>query len=168
MKIRSGFVSNSSSSSFIVGFKKGEVPKTDEELRGLLFGERPAVEAYHGPFSTEKIAQDIFADMAKGPANPQQVLAACEGYWDDEPRESDDEWRLHRNLEGDQLREYWDKQDREHQDFIARKFAEVLLQTKGMELYTFEYGDEDGAYYSTLEHGEIFEKAPFHVQISRH
>ncbi len=34
IKVRHGFVSNSSSSSFIVGF--GKVPKTSEELKKVL------------------------------------------------------------------------------------------------------------------------------------
>ena len=37
MKIRQGFVSNSSSSSFLVGFKKK--PKTRKELRDIMFGD---------------------------------------------------------------------------------------------------------------------------------
>ena len=39
MKIRNGFVSNSSSSSFIVAFKK--VPKSVAEMQKMLFGDEP-------------------------------------------------------------------------------------------------------------------------------
>lgn len=170
MKIRTGFVSNSSSSSFIVGFKKGQVPKTAAELQQLLFHDLPALDVYNGPFSTQKIAETVFEDMAKGPATPEQILEACEGYWDDEPEESEAEFRRGLGLKGDELWAYWEKQDQEHQTFLAKKHAWVMEQVKakGLELYTFEYADEDGAYFSTLEHGEIFELAPFHVRISRH
>ena len=44
MKIRNGFVSNSSSSSFVVAFDKK--PETVEELKKLLFGEE---EVYGNP-----------------------------------------------------------------------------------------------------------------------
>lgn len=42
MKIRNGFVSNSSSSSFIVSFDKK--PSSAEELREILFGDKEYIE----------------------------------------------------------------------------------------------------------------------------
>jgi len=43
----------------------------------------------------------------------------------------------------------------------------LLKKHKGQELYVFHYGDDDGDYYSVLEHGGIFNNLP-HEQISYH
>ncbi|KKK77527.1 hypothetical protein LCGC14_2852710, partial [marine sediment metagenome] len=45
MKIRQGFISNSSSSSFIVAFPK--IPKNQNELQTMLFGDK---ESYGTPW----------------------------------------------------------------------------------------------------------------------
>lgn len=67
MKIRSGFVSNSSSSSFIVGFRRK--PKTVEELHELLFLGKPMEETmsyYNGDvFGLGQISNRIFKDVKK-------------------------------------------------------------------------------------------------------
>jgi len=65
MKIRNGFVSNSSSSSFILKFDK--VPETKEEMRVLLFGENPPIFTTHwddDAISTEQVASIIFNDVS--------------------------------------------------------------------------------------------------------
>lgn len=64
MKVRNGFVSNSSSSSFIL--KLDKVPATAEELRVILYGENsPIFTAYSGDdaVSTEQVSKIIFNDI---------------------------------------------------------------------------------------------------------
>lgn len=64
MKLRTGFVSNSSSSSFILKFDK--IPETIEEMRILLFGENPPRFTTHwnddDAISTEQVAKILFDD----------------------------------------------------------------------------------------------------------
>ena len=64
MKVRNGFVSNSSSSSFILKFDK--IPETKEELRIMLYGENPPIFTAHwddDAISTEQVASIIFNDI---------------------------------------------------------------------------------------------------------
>ena len=61
MKTRNGFVSNSSSSSFIVGFDT--IPKTVEELKKLLFKNDKILSAYDIELDTQKAADIIFDDI---------------------------------------------------------------------------------------------------------
>ena len=63
MKIRKGFVSNSSSSSFIVGLPKK--PDTVKELQNIMFGDFEFIEDSWGDevYPTKKIAEDVFFDI---------------------------------------------------------------------------------------------------------
>ena len=63
MKYRNGFVSNSSSSSFVVGFLK--FPESAEELRVMLFGD---ADVFEDPYSenswdAQEIADIVFKQM---------------------------------------------------------------------------------------------------------
>jgi len=61
MKTRNGFVSNSSSSSFIVAFDK--IPNNIEELQILLFGNEKTLEKYSYSITTSKAAETIWSLM---------------------------------------------------------------------------------------------------------
>ena len=60
MKIRNGFVSNSSSSSFIVIWDKK--PESVEEVQKILFGDSEHHNSYGVPIKTEVLARTIFHD----------------------------------------------------------------------------------------------------------
>jgi hypothetical protein len=61
MKIRTGFVSNSSSSSFIVAFAK--VPESQEELQQMLFGDDEKFSIYGDTFLTADVAAVVWRDL---------------------------------------------------------------------------------------------------------
>ena len=64
MKVRNGFVSNSSSSSFILKFNK--LPESEEEVRVLLYGENPPILTSHwgdDAISTKQVAKVFFKDI---------------------------------------------------------------------------------------------------------
>ena len=63
MKIRNGFVSNSSSSSFVIALDTNPMEMTMEELRTLLFGEQELFAKYDYAFTTKDLAQTILKDI---------------------------------------------------------------------------------------------------------
>jgi len=80
MKIRNGFVSNSSSSSFIVGFKRK--PKTVAEVKELLFGDEKYIKQYDYSLSTQEAAEMVFSDMhGKKPLTKSQMLTEFRSGW---------------------------------------------------------------------------------------
>ena len=83
MKMRSGFVSNSSSSCFVIALEK--VPATEKELQKLLFGEK---NAYSDPYeedktyTAEEVTSVVWNDI-KEPLTPDGVREAIpSGYID--------------------------------------------------------------------------------------
>ena len=63
MKRREGFISNSSSSSFLVAFDK--IPTSVEELQKMLFGDYERYGYYEKSYSTKEISEIVFKDMKK-------------------------------------------------------------------------------------------------------
>jgi len=67
MRVRLGFVSNSSSSSFTVIFPKE--PDSAEEIQELLFGDRQIIEIHDHRISASDAAQTIWEDIQEdGPS----------------------------------------------------------------------------------------------------
>lgn len=176
MKFRTGFVSNSSSSSFIVEFK--EVPTSKEELQNQLFGDR---KEYHYPYGTEYFSTDdvsaiVWQDMQGGPATKAEVeeeinngypiadhitkmFIAKEPSYDqfttmDENNKATTDW--------DAYEKAWDDYTNQFKRFVNWDAVE-----EG-KVYTFEYSDNDGQQFCAMEHGDLFENAKHVLKISHH
>lgn len=81
MKIRNGFVSNSSSSSFIVCWNKK--PESVEEVKSILFNNMNTVSYYDYVESTQRLAEEIFNDTKE--INKQalkDMISEQYDYWD--------------------------------------------------------------------------------------
>ncbi len=161
MKTRTGFVSNSSSSSFVVAFNK--VPETQEELREQLFPNGETGYVYEGllginTYSVEKVAGAVWQDMKDmQPLNEAEIIEVFKsGYIDGMPSFAYDFGALS-NEEADVL-------DNEHVAEVANKF---YSQHHGYKFYSFHYSDNDGDFDAALEHGELFHSLP-HFVISNH
>jgi len=61
VKIRTGFVSNSSSSSFVVAFDS--IPESAHSLQTLLFGDARKWEVYDDSVPTRTLAQIVWRDI---------------------------------------------------------------------------------------------------------
>jgi hypothetical protein len=180
VKIRSGFVSNSSSSSFIVGFEK--VPTTVEEMEAVLFDD--AFPDLRSPWDWEDLVYDahtvattVFGDLKKRELTRAQLLDMLDsGSLSDNIIPGNTEYPETPDYDKD--REKWDaaweRYYAEKKVYIQKVYDHVLAPHRGrnagknkLHFYGFTYSDEDGGYGSTLEHGGLFRRV-FHIHISQH
>lgn len=153
MKTRQGFVSNSSSSSFVVAIPKdislsetkieGVVPERVKKrlvinmrsLRDVMFSpEETSVNPYDhmDGISVEQVVQRVIADMKEQTPNNREAIMS--------------------------------ELDYELGESGAQEFID---QHKDKDIYVFEYADENGNFECTMEHGDIFKNLP-HIRISHH
>lgn len=175
MKTRKGFVSNSSSSSFVVSFSP--VPRCAEEMKKMLFGDK---DVYSNPYweysrtetpswPTTLVAETVFGDLENQPRPlttdeiVEQLLSGWfagmpEFSWDDpnRPKWSEDGYE-----------ECYDKEDKEIKA-VAKEIVKKFFEDNPEHLfYKFEYSDNDSDYFCALEHGNLFDRLP-HITISHH
>ncbi len=182
MKIRNGFVSNSSSSSFIVAFPRK--PKNARDVQTILFGD---VKEIHDPWddaikiSTTSIATRVWNDMkGQTPNKYIEILAAVEGGWMPDTPDMEDFKKIPMDDEPTEvlyggiavlttivIPEYdWEGLG-VARDAVAKAATDRFMGglSKTAMVYTFNYGDDNGD--GDLENGGIFDRLP-HKQISRH
>jgi hypothetical protein len=184
MKIRSGFVSNSSSSSFIVAF---DYKPNEYSLDEMLFGSLACSptkweERFYPPGCNAKLKKDEkpngfpFSTVAKvvwdglkyqKPMTRKQIVDEIDhGYI---PLPEDEEENPY-DFEKD--RSKWEKYhvilDRKRRK-IAEEIAEKFLASlpPNSQVFLFEYGDEDGELFSAMEHEGLFRRFQ-HIHISKH
>jgi hypothetical protein len=161
MKTRNGFISNSSSSSFVIALKK--VPKTSQELQEMIFGDdeffpMPNPEDFDIPRKALYYSDIIFNDIKKQkPATKKKIIEECKsGYIGGFPNHS-----------CNYVSPGWEKEIDEWAE-KCQKYAEdkALEFINSNKIFIVEYGDDtkDG---SVLEHGGTFRRIP-HMTISHH
>lgn len=157
MKIRKGFVSNSSSSSFIVAFDR--LPTTHEEMKIMLFGNKTL---YQARWSTDQVSEIVWEDFCRqvAPMTYSQIVEASRGivhidYWNN---------KKYQNKNGDIDYELVNKDE---EKLCKEKIDEFISNNKGKYYYEFDYADENGSLGSDMEHGDLFSNLSY-VRISRH
>lgn len=174
MKVRNGFVSNSSSSSFIVAFP--HLPTSLEDLKTILFDDEtvypnPYVWTEKDPYGwpVSEVAETVWGDLQRrGIINKAEALEVAKtGYVDgaDQP-----DWLVATvpaaPLEGrsklwEDYQEKWDAAN----SSVASEFLKTVPD--GYVLAHFEYSDNDGPYFTALEHGPLFYKVRS-LRVSHH
>lgn len=164
MKTRAGFVSNSSSSSFILVFdKKPEsiAAVFDALFKGLPEGmvTTPWSEPGEG-VGRLTAAEDVWNQISdQDSMTLEQVTDEFRNSWDSDFPETD--WSAWAKADEKQKQQMWKEQDAEC-DRVAKEKATAFWQkNKGKFLCSVCYHDNEGPFGSIMEHGDAFENIEY-------
>mgnify|MGYP001160693067 CR=1 FL=1 len=159
MKVRAGFVSNSSSSSFVVAID--HEPTDANDLMGMLFPkvseDAPlSCELYDGllTYSVKEISESVFNNLS---TDPDEITKSFKWWLDGSPKMQD------YNVTS---KEGWKAFLADSTKFALSCKEAFMEENKGLFVFTVTYWDEtaQGAF---MEHGDIFRNVK-HVLISFH
>jgi hypothetical protein len=176
MKIRNGFVSNSSSSSFIVSFPRE--PKSVEDVKNALFSN--GTEYFYSPYGDNKytvqqVSETVWQDICGQTKNNMTAAAEELSYGSIDDYDAPDYDDFRHIKDNNERREAYDIAKeiyvkKKMKDFFStrkNKLKKIDGQDFDEAVYIFEYSDNYNDYCSSLEHGGLFDNLK-HIRISKH
>jgi len=169
MKIRTGFVSNSSSSSFVVAFL--HKPKSAKDLKEMMFGKQEwHYSNIYGDgdkdVSTQRIADSVFADIKRKATKKQIFTSIGNGYFSSYiipeifPGFYQGEDACHLSYQNEDEKKEIERIWKEQEEVNAQRAKAIAdafyAANKDKYIVVLSYADEDGSWGSILEHSGIF------------
>ena len=174
MKSRQGFVSNSSSSSFIVFFP--EQVYSQAGLQRTLFGDADLYSGpYHGEHPTKYIVEILYQQLEYESASKEKIMQALSEFsfpsnrlkgWTKPPKYPRHTASYTDTAAEAEYTKVCKKFEKEYKTWEKRVAKDLMSQHKGSFMQIFEIEDHSqiGA---DMESGELFAKLP-HVKCSNH
>lgn len=169
MKIKQDFVTNSSSTTFIVAFPE-KINSIDDVKKYIHRDDKAKqvfmdVEETGGKkivLSDKYLLDELTIEMEHGfygldnYANSQDEFCKREGITEKD---------LYMNQSW--LQSFYDERKNKRKKILCKKVMDFMKENEGNYVYIFNYSDEEGDFQSEMEHGGTFQSLP-NITISKH
>lgn len=149
MKIRDGFVTNSSSTCFVVIFD--HMPACSLDLQKMLFGDDKVIDCYDDdPISTKEVAEFIYDEMSGQTPNDINGLSESVAHLlEGAPGQND-----FIGLDGEQTGFY----DDAVQEFGRKFMQRILDEDPSRAIFHFRFSDNVGGVEAVAKSAGVFER----------
>jgi hypothetical protein len=169
MKIRGGFVSNSSSSNFIVALD--EAPKSIDDIYKIFrlqVGGFYRYDRFDGPrfYPNDQVASSLLSELA-GPLTIEQIAGEFTHDQDLDLSQFECDRLVIQRSRTRQVTFDWDKYQKACEEYGMKTAEDFIGRYPDKLFFRATYADEDGDFGCAMEHGDVW-NAVLHKRISHH